>query len=248
MKSPLRGALSASSPHVIRVLAALLSVLASGCASNEGLGAPLDPGNTEMPAGCQQSVCDYLYAWCTDPCAECWKTCGRVRDEFGVIRCSQTCTATCTRDNTATLSPCDAQLTDCRSTKRNTVCIDQLAADIPRDLPPCSSEMSAARCACGKDAVCQALLEQFNPLCEECDWKWIVPCIDAACKRELDATSACLQATRCSDIATCPACRATAEALSTCVKNAQQDPSDIGGCYSGPRHCTQEPLCPYDPL
>jgi hypothetical protein len=247
MKSPFRGALSASSPYLIRVLAALLSVLASSCASNEGLGAPPDPDDTEMPAGCQQSVCDYLYAWCMDPCAECWTACGRVRDEFDVIRCSETCTETCTRDNTATLSPCDARLRDCRSTKRNTVCIDQLAADIPRGLPPCSAEMSAARCACGKDAVCQGLLEQFNPLCEECDREWVVPCIDAACKREHDAIFACMQATGCSNVATCPECRATAEALSACVKNAQQDPSDIGGCYSGPRRCTQEPLCPYDP-
>jgi hypothetical protein len=171
--------ISTSSPYVIRVLAALLSVLASSCASIEGLGAPPDPGDTEMPAGCQQSVCDYLYAWCTDPCAECWTSCGRAREEFEVIRCSETCTATCTSDKTATPSPCDARLRDCRSTERNTVCIDQLAADIPRGLPPCSSEMSAARCACGKDDVCQGLLEHFNPLCEGCDR-------DSKCSRPRD--------------------------------------------------------------
>src|SRR5687768_8605143 len=126
MKSPFWGALSGSSPYLVRVLAALLCVLVSSCASNEGLTAPADPGDTEMPAGCEQSVCDYLHAWCMDPCAECWTACGRVRDEFGVIHCSETCTATCTLEKTATPSPCDAQLRDCRSTKRNTVCIDQL--------------------------------------------------------------------------------------------------------------------------
>jgi hypothetical protein len=247
MKSPFRGALSAPSLYVIRVLVAL-SVLALSCASDEGLGAPLGPGDTAMPAGCQQSVCDYVHAWCTDPCAECWTACGRVSDEIDVIRCSDACTAMCTRDNAATLSQCDAELRGCRSTKRNTVCIDQLAADVPRGLPPCSAEMSAARCACGKDAVCKGLLEQLNPRCEECDRQWVVPCVDAACKRELDATSACMKATGCSDVATCPECRAPAEVLSACVANAQQDPSDIGGCYSGPRRCTQEPVCPYDPL
>jgi hypothetical protein len=112
----------------------------------------------------------------------------------------------------------------------------------------CSPEIKAANCACGADNACLGALDQLNHKCRKCNQHWVNTCIEVACKAESDAHAACMHERECSSVAACDDCRTAADALSTCVKNAQSDPRDIGGCYSGPRECSGEPLCPFLPF
>jgi hypothetical protein len=193
-------------------------------------------------------MCDYFYALCVDPCEQCWESCEREDDQVSVIKCSQHCNQVCSSTKAAPLERCAADLSDCRATTRNTICIDRLRNDMPRGMPVCSPEMGAANCACGADNACLGALDQLNHRCRKCNEKWVATCMEIACRAEADANSACMNARGCSSVTSCGDCQASADALSTCVKEAQKDPRDIGGCYSGPRRCSGEPLCPFAPF
>jgi hypothetical protein len=203
----------------------------------------------QAPSGCTETMCDYFYELCADPCATCWDSCGREDDQLSVIKCSQQCNQICAPSTKAApLSQCAAELADCHATKRNTICIDRMREDMPRGMPVCSPAMAAANCACGADNECLGALDLLNHKCRKCNQDWVITCMEVACKAESDANDECMHARGCSSVSSCGDCRAAADALSTCVKNAQQDPRDIGGCYSGPRRCSGEPLCSFVPF
>jgi hypothetical protein len=215
------------------------------CVSRPELTLPAQESTT-APYGCTETMCDYFYSSCVDPCAECWNICKRQDDEQSVVHCTGVCQEICSPTRTPTSrAKCDQDLGACRQTHRNTVCIDTLRDDAPQGAPPCTFNMSAANCACGHDDACLGALDRLNTKCRKCNSKWIKPCLDAACSKEADLAVACLQAQSCSSANSCAGCEAAVVALTMCFQAAQADPRDIGGCYSAPRACTSEPLCPY---
>jgi hypothetical protein len=191
-------------------------------------------------------MCDYFYSSCVDPCNECWNTCKRQDDQASVIHCTGVCQEICapTRQPTPPVK-CAEERTTCRATHRNTVCVDTLRDDEPKGSPPCSVEMNAANCACGNDDACLGALDRLNTKCRKCNTEWIKPCLDAACGPEADAAVACLTAQACTGANSCAGCETSVIALESCFQKAQTDPRDIGGCYSKPRSCSGELLCPY---
>jgi hypothetical protein len=105
--------------------------------------------------------------------------------------------------------------------------------------------MSAANCAFGTDDACLGALDRLNTRCRLCNTAWVKPCLDAVCSKETDETVGCMAARGCSVVNSCGGCEAAVTALSTCFEGAQEDPSDVGGCYSQRRACSGEPLCPF---
>jgi hypothetical protein len=248
MKAPNRGAFL--SP--IRVLAALLSVVSasfalSSCVSRGELAVVDDPPEPhDAPAGCSATMCDYFYTSCTDPCTECWQICESQDDEQSVVRCTGICAQICSPSNKPTpVAQCEEERATCRSTRRNTVCVDTLRDEQPKGQPPCSAQMNEANCRCGSDETCLGALDRLNTKCRKCNAAWLKPCLDAACKTEMDDALACLNAQGCTGLNDCAGCETKTSVLTTCFQNAQQDPRDIGGCYSKPRACWGEPICPY---
>jgi hypothetical protein len=234
----------------IRFFVASLAVLSASqalpaCVSRPELS--VEPAaSTEAPLGCAQTMCDYFYASCVDPCTECWNICKRQDDEQSVIHCTGVCQEICspTREATPQIK-CAQDLAACRKTRRNTVCVDTLSEEEPKGSPPCSAEMSAANCACGHDDACLGALDRLNTKCRKCNSAWIKPCLDAACSKEVEAAVACMNAQACSSANSCAGCEAVVVGLTMCFQAAQEDPRDVGGCYSKPRECSGEPLCPY---
>jgi hypothetical protein len=230
-------------------LSALLSVflVVVGCVSRGELTIEHhDPVSTAAPVGCRDTMCDYFYKGCADPCGECWRVCERQDDEASVTRCVATCTQICAPESKhPPLSQCDGELVGCRSTPRNTICVDKLEEDTPADHPACSLQINVANCTCGDDDACLAALDRLNTKCRKCNAEWVMPCLDAVCKKETDASVACMRAKGCSLVNSCDGCQAAVGALSTCFERAQQDPRDVGGCYSKPRACMGDPACPY---
>ncbi len=203
----------------------------------------------QSPSGCSETICDYFFQLCADPCEACWDSCGREDDQVSVIKCTQQCNALCAPSNkSAPLAQCEAELTECRTTKRNTICVDKMRDDMPRGMPVCPPEINAANCACGADNACLGALDQLNHKCRKCNQEWVSTCTEVACKTENDANNRCMRGAGCSSVTSCGDCQATADALSNCVKDAQSDPRDVGGCYSGPRKCSGDPLCAWPPF
>jgi hypothetical protein len=225
----------------------IIALLATACVSRGTLSVPLDDEEVEAPAGCTETMCDYFFSRCMDPCSECWDACGRQTEILDVIHCSEGCTEVCARieGKPVPAAGCADELATCRSTARNAVCVDRLRDDAPSGSPACSADMGRANCACGRDGVCLGTLERLNPACSTCNVEWGVPCLLTACKKENDNRAACLHSHGCG-VAPCEACTSATEALATCFRNAQLDPSDTGGCYSGRRQCWQDPACPLE--
>jgi hypothetical protein len=248
MREPFRGV----SERWVRSVAffwALLTVslaVASCVSRGELVIEQRDPVSTAAPVGCRETMCDYFYSSCSDPCGECWNICERQDDESSVRRCADTCKQICApASKPAPLSQCQSELTACRSTPRNTICVDALRDDTPEDHPACSLQMNVANCACGADDACLGALDRLNTKCRKCNAAWVMPCLDAVCRKETEASITCMRAMGCSAVNSCDGCQAAVSALSTCFAKAQQDPSDFGGCYSSPRTCTGDPICPY---
>jgi hypothetical protein len=247
MHKPFRGR---SSERFVRFFLSLSVLVFGGCTSRGtiNIAAHGTTENTQSPAGCAETLCDFLYSRCADPCEACWDSCGREDDQLSVIRCSQQCNTICAATQQTPLSFCTEELSQCRETKRNTICVDRMRDDMPRGMPVCSPEINEANCACGADNECLGALDLLNHKCRKCNQEWVTTCMEVACKGETEANDTCMHARGCSSVTSCGDCGAAAEALSNCVKNAQQDPRDIGGCYSGPRRCSGEPLCPFAPF
>jgi len=215
------------------------------CTSRGTLTVERDPVLVATPIGCKQTMCDYFYASCVDPCTECWNVCGRQDDEASVVRCADTCKQICASDHSASPSNCEVERNACRWTHRNGICVDNLEDDTPEGHLSCTFQMSAANCACGTDEGCLGALDRLNTKCRKCNAGWVMPCLQAACSAETEQSLACMREKGCSLVNSCEHCQVAAAALTTCFENAQQDPRDIGGCYSKPRACSGEPLCPY---
>jgi len=247
MRKPVRG----FSERLIRFVGSL-SVLLSAlfalprCVSQGELTLPGDPKPVDAPLGCRVTMCDYLFTSCADPCTECWNICKRQDDENSVIRCAGVCQQICAPTNKPTpLAQCEEELAICRSTQRNGVCVDTLTDDMPDGQPPCSAAMGAANCACGTDVACLGALDRLNTACRKCNAAWLMPCLDAACAKERDDVLGCMSARACGVLNECDGCEGVVSVLLTCFQKAQTNPADIGGCYSKPRACSSEPLCPY---
>src|SRR5260370_10156988 len=176
----------------IRFLVASLALLSAfqalpACVSRPELSVQ-PAASTEAPLGCSETMCDYFYSSCVDPCNECWSTCKRQDDQASVIHCTGVCQEICapTRQPASAVK-CTEERTACRATHRNTVCVDTLRDDEPKGRPPCSVEINAANCACGHDDACLGALDRLNTKCRKCNTQWIKPCLDAACSAEADA-------------------------------------------------------------
>ena len=115
MHKPLRGSLSRWFVYLLGALAALACVGLAACTSRGTITLPGHGTQTaiQSPPGCEETMCDYFYARCADPCAECWESCGREDDQVSVIKCSQQCNTICAPSLAATpLSECVAELTE----------------------------------------------------------------------------------------------------------------------------------------
>jgi hypothetical protein len=226
-----------------------LLVSLGGCLSKvESTGVGQEPITIAPPAGCERTMCDYLFEGCEDPCKQCWVSCGHEVDRSDVIQCAHTCNAVCVLggDAGAARAGCAEERDKCRTTSRNAICVDHLSDVMPDTERPCTREMSSANCACGSDIECAEALEKMSPHCSKCNSTWRVRCIDAACRAQDQALFACLDAHHCSTVGQCGAlCAAPYEDLGTCLKDAEIDERDIGGCFSGPRTCWDEPFCPH---
>jgi hypothetical protein len=248
MHKPFRGP---SSGRFVYLLVPLAALVFAACTSRGTLTIPAQGTQATMqsPTGCVETMCDFFYGLCADPCEACWDSCGREDDQVSVIKCTLQCNQICAP--TAMTTPrdqCAAELSACRTTKRNTICVDRMRDDMPRGMPVCSPEINAANCACGADNECLGALDLLNEKCHKCNQQWVITCMEVACKAETDANDACMHAKGCSSVTSCGDCQAASSALLTCVTNAQKDPRDIGGCYSGPRICSGEPLCTFVPF
>lgn len=247
MQRPSRGAFPVR-PLLRRLIVASLGcvVLLGACVSHPTPTIEQQFVSTDAPPGCSETMCDYFFSSCMDPCTECWAFCGRQDDPANVVACADNCNATCTttRDKAPPADRCKQELQQCRGTMRNTVCVDGLRNDMPEDAPACSWDMNVATCACGSDEVCLGGLDRLSPKCRQCNLDWELECLDKACKKELDAHFACRDVSGCSASDDCPSCSASAADVSTCFGGAQNDPKDVGRCYSGPRACWSKPLCP----
>src|SRR3954469_16412321 len=132
MHKPNRGL---ASERLVRLFVPVWLLLFGACTSRGTLTVPQQRGTEPMtsPAGCVETVCDYFFSLCADPCDECWDSCGREDDQVSVIKCSQQCTQLCSAETKPTpLAQCAAERTACRSTMRNTICIDGMRDDMPR--------------------------------------------------------------------------------------------------------------------
>jgi len=218
----------------------------SGCVSRGEINLAEEPEPVAAPTGCGETMCDYLFTSCADPCTECKNICMQQDDVESVVRCNGVCQQICAPTNQPPpLAQCEEERAICRTTQRNTVCVDNLREDMPKGRPPCSPAMGAANCACGTDADCLSALDRLNTACRECNAKWLLPCLDAACAKERDDAVSCMGARACRVLNDCDGCESAVGALSTCFEKAQANPADVGGCYTGPRACSGEPLCPY---
>src|SRR5258706_10092701 len=113
-----------SSKRLVRLLVPLGLLLLGACTSR-GTISVVERGNDTMPSptGCSETLCDYFYERCSDPCQECWDSCGREDDQLSVIKCTQQCSELCAPSaKAAPLAQCATELTACRSTIRNTIC------------------------------------------------------------------------------------------------------------------------------
>jgi hypothetical protein len=229
------------------LLAALAASLGGCLSQTESTGTGQEPISIAPPAGCERTMCDYLFEGCQDPCAQCWTSCGGEVDRTDVIQCAHTCNAVCVLggDAGAARESCREEREQCRATKRNAICVDHLSDVMPDTARPCTREMSRANCACGDDIECTEALEKMSPHCSKCNSSWRVACIQAACMQEDQALFACLDANHCATVGQCgPACAEPYQLLTSCIRDAELDERDIGGCYSGPRSCWDEPVCP----
>src|SRR5262245_35998274 len=183
MHKPVRGS---SSERVVRLLLPFWALVFAACTSRGTIsvtGHGTEP--MQSPSGCAETLCDYFYQLCADPCEACWESCGREEDQLSVMKCAQQCNEICAPStHAAPLERCAAELTECRTTKRNTICTDHLRNDMPRGMPVCSPEMSEANCACGADNACLGALDRLNHRCRKCNEKWVATCMEVACKTE----------------------------------------------------------------
>src|SRR5690349_19493986 len=129
MYGPIRGLTSERS---FRLFVPLIVLLFAACTSR-GTIEIAEPSADRMPspAGCTETVCDYFFDLCADPCEQCWDSCGREDDQLSVIKCTQKCSQLCSPDHKATpLTQCASDLEACRSTVRNTICVDRMRVDM----------------------------------------------------------------------------------------------------------------------
>jgi len=168
------------------------------------------------PTGCQQTMCDFLYAVCESEAS----AAGTEPD------------------------PCPASRDACRGTENNALCTDDLGDPAPDGGPPCNADLSAAACACGTDPTCGEALLDANAACAQCNQgSWATTCLELACPGPLGDFTTCASNAGCTDTASCTSCSAEAQALAQCEDAAAADPSDPGGCYSGSHACWVTPTC-----
>ncbi len=195
-------------------------------------------------------MCDHFFDLCADPCGSCRTQCGREVDYVSVLTCTQRCNEICgtvdSEGDPPTLA-CQAELSRCRSTSRNAVCVDHVSdRRVNGDNGPvCSAAIGRANCACGNDAACLRVLDELNPPCRKCNNDWKEVCIAAVCQTEADAYAACLKANPCTGEGECTACKEDEDTLTHCLRWSATDPRDIGGgCRTRARMCWDDPFCP----
>jgi hypothetical protein len=225
-----------------------LVLLAAACVTRvEPTGTDVGAVSSAPPPGCERTVCDLAREQCDDPCAQCWKLCGDEATRAGVSACASTCGILCTlaKANKDTLAAeCAEAFASCQSTHLHTICVDQLSDAAAENGPPCSHARVLAGCACGPDSSCLGVLDVADPSCRRCNRKWRTQCVATACGTEHEQMIACAAKNRCASVADCAPCAGDVEILAKCVDDAQNDPRDIGGCFSGLRSCWAETECP----
>src|ERR1044071_1826141 len=109
MQKPVRG-------FSERVILVSLSVLSSvgfalpGCVSRGELNLQADLEPVAAPPGCGETMCDYLFTSCADPCTECKNICMKQDDAESVVRCTGVCQQICAPTNQPTpLAQCEKE-------------------------------------------------------------------------------------------------------------------------------------------
>jgi len=231
--------------RTVYFLAAVATLPLFGC----GGAGQVDPtgaapvGPNQPPSGCRTTVCDLMAASCVNPpthCESCRNTCITLGPMY-FEECENACDMICALPPDE--RPCATNLKLCRSTAKNGVCADRLAEPAPGGAP-CNLDMIKANCACGPEHECYQALDKVNPACKACNDGWVLKCANAVCTVEGQSLDSCQSANHCSDVPGCSLCLTELKNWQTCFNAAQNDPRDIGGCYSGSHACWADPICP----
>lgn len=174
-----------TSPKLLLVLPVVFSIATAACTGGGTTttfttGASENVSSPAPPAGCERTWCDVEADRCKaserDYCSECFDKCAdtiSLNPDF-TVSCVETCNGICQRS--ATSDACGDSLRLCRSSKKNTVCAD----DIPAvDLPDSSKQVyldwkppASPHAGVCTDAAIQSLIDS---------------CIDSASEEVCDA-------------------------------------------------------------
>jgi hypothetical protein len=205
------------------------------------------------PAGCQRTLCDFEHDSCQNPapaddCSSCWDECDTISPDLAA-ECASTCDGICQSEaNQPVLDPCGDELTACRNTPDNAICVDDIGQPAP-DGTPCNDTASRVSCQCAAESndACQAAIYTANPACQQCDDDgWFSACMSGTCLNEYADVQSCFSHYACTTIDECVQCATPVKTWEDCINAATIDPSDPGGCNSGSHTCWTQPYCNAD--